>query len=118
MSFERARVDISNLREVVEVNGLIQVGSQPRERTGERAGKAVDVSDPAAIVFRKSFRLAMASMSPTLALSIILSGNEQGVATRIAEIGAFRDAGRALGPPVPGTSMSSLHLCSLGALAT
>ena len=35
MSFERARVDISNLREVVEVNGLVQVGSQPRERTGE-----------------------------------------------------------------------------------
>ena len=39
VSFERARVDISNLRELVEVNGLVQVGSQPRERTGEPSGQ-------------------------------------------------------------------------------
>jgi hypothetical protein len=35
VSFERARVDISNLRELVEMNGFVQVGSQPRKRTGE-----------------------------------------------------------------------------------
>ena len=72
MSFERARVDISNLRELVEVNGFVQVGSQPRRASP--AGKAVDVSEPAAIVFRKGLRLAMALIPPTLASSIIFVG--------------------------------------------
>ena len=73
VSFKRARVDISNLREIVEVNGLVQLCSQPRERTGEprwQGGRCVRALNR----LSHESQAGRGLLSPISALSIIFVG--------------------------------------------